>query len=209
MMHIAIFVFLIIFSVVGTVGNLSLIVVICCVKELRRHICIVNLAVADLLILVYIIPMGLVSSQFTPYPFSKLFCDINALLTTISHGASIQGLMLIAIERYYYITRPASYQTMFTTKRIAVYICIIWSYNVLWSAQGFTAWTEYCYAPKLYICTFGGKFSLSYDICFAFFCIFFPVMASVVYYALIFITMHRSKNALRRHRSNSLSRREA
>ena len=97
---------------------------------------------------------------------------------------------------------------MFTTKCIVLYICIIWSYNVLWSAQGFTGWTEYYYAKNLYICVFGGIVSLSYDICFAFFCIFFPVMASIVYYALIFITMHRSKTALRRHQGNSLSRRE-
>ena len=71
MMHLAPFVFLVFVAFLGTIGNLLVIGGVCIHKPLRTfgNAFVVNLAVADLIVTSYIMPMGLVASQFEDKPY--------------------------------------------------------------------------------------------------------------------------------------------
>ncbi len=75
---------------------------------LTGHVFVVNLAIADLIITSYIMPVGLATSQFHENPFGSTMCNLNAFLIMTSCGVSTQTLMAISLERwvpqYMYIT---------------------------------------------------------------------------------------------------------
>lgn len=209
MMHPAPFGILILVAAVGTIGNLLIIGAVCIYKRLRvrSHVFIVNLAVADLLVTSYIMPVGLATSQFLQNPFGKTLCDLNAFLIMTSCGVSTQTLMAIALERYFHICRTPLYRKLFTRKLLILYIFIIWIYTMIWTSQGFTTWTEYKYSETMYICIFDGSKSMSYNVCLAVVGMIIPIFVVTISYILIFRTVWSGKKALEAHKKR-LSQRQ-
>ena len=202
MMHLSAFGILIVIAAVGTIGNLLIIGAVCIYKRLRvqSHVFIVNLAVADLLVTSYIMPVGLATSQFLKNPFGKTMCDLNAFLVMTSCGVSTQTLMAIALERYFHICRPWRYRKLFTRKLLVFYVIFIWFYTMLWTSQGYTTWTNYKYSDTMYICIFDGTQSISYNVCLATVGIIIPIMVVTICYVVIFRTVRGGRKAIEAHR---------
>ena len=202
MMHLLPFGILIVVATIGTIGNLLIIGAVCIYKRLRvrSHVFIVNLAVADLLITSYIMPVGLATSQFLQNPFGETMCGLNAFLIMTSCGVSTQTLTAIAIERYFHICRTSMYRKFFTRKLLALYIVFIWLYTMIWTSQGFTPWTQYMYSDTMYICIFDGEESISYNVCLAIIGMIIPIIVVTVCYILIFRTVRGGRKALEDHR---------
>lgn len=207
MMHTATFGILIAVAALGTLGNLLIIGAVCIYRRLRvkSHVFIVNLAVADLLVTLYIMPVGLASSQFDEVPFGETVCDLNAFLLLTSCGVSTQTLMAIAVERYIHICRTSLYRKLFTKKLLVLYVCFIWIYTMVWTVQGFTPWTDYKYSKLMYICIFDGENSFSYKVSLAVVGLFIPMVVVAICYSLIFWTVRRGRQALETHRKGLYS----
>ena len=189
-------------AAMGVVGNLFTIGAICIYKRLRvrGHAFIINLSIADLIVVSYIMPVGLVTSQFNMNPFGETMCQINAFLVMTSCGVSTQTLMLISIERYFHICKMKYYRKIFTPKLIGLYIALSWIYTSVWTSQGWTGWISYVYAKRAYICVFNGPSSISYSVCLALFGMFLPLVVLGLCYYKIFHTVIRSRRFMSTHR---------
>ena len=128
-MQIVPFVILCVVAIFGTFGNVFIIGAVCLHRKLRvrGNIFVVNLAVADLVITSYIMPIGLATSQYKVNPFGDTLCKINAFLILVTCGASTQTMMMIAFERYFHICKTHLYKRVFTPR--------IW--QGLWCSLGF------------------------------------------------------------------------
>ncbi len=192
-------------AILGTIGNLFIIGAVCLSKRLRvrSHAFIVNLAIADLIMTSYIMPMGLTTSQYDMVPFGQLVCEINAFLILTTCGVSTQSLMLIAIERYFHICKTKHYQKIFTPKLVALYICLIWVYTIILTCQGWTGWTRYRYGVEIYVCLFDGPTSVSFNVCLVVFGMLLPMAVIIYVYSCILRTVNRSRSSLLAHRKRT------
>ena len=183
---------------VGIIGNLVIIGAICIYKRLRvrSHAFIINLALADLIIVTYIMPLGIVTSRFEVNPFGDIMCQVNAFLIMTSCGVSTQTLMVIAIERYFHICKCQYHKKIFTSKLVGLYIVIMWIYTAAWTSQGWTGWTKYTYAPSVYVCIFDVSYRVAYSICLAVFGMILPMIVLVVCYYNIFRKVVKSRKAV-------------
>ena len=189
-------------ALAGTIGNLLIIGAVSLSPRLRvrGNAFIVNLALVDLVITCYIMPIGLTTSQFQENPFGRTICDINAFLILITCGVSTQSLMLIALERYFHICKTKYYSKVFQPHLVAVYILITWIYTAIWAAQGWTGWTKYIYGVDIYVCLFDGTVSLSYDLSLVIFGMLLPMCVLLFCYTAIFRKVHFSNVRLAEHR---------
>ena len=199
MLHLSAFVILCLVSIFGTIGNIFIIGAVCLQKNLRVRgsVFVINLAVADLIITSYIMPIGLATSRYRVNPFGELLCEINAFFILLTSGVSTQSLMMIAFERYFHICKVHWYRKIFTKRIIGVLVVFTWVYSAVWTVQGWTGWTKFIYGEDVYVCILDGTVSLSYNICLTFFGMLLPMMVLSFCYLNIFCTVRSSRSNIR------------
>ncbi|XP_029342413.1 neuropeptide SIFamide receptor-like [Acyrthosiphon pisum] len=114
--------------VVGFVGNISVVLVV--YKNVRMqssptNIFIVNLAIADLLVIVVCVPFTLIGSITTEWRLGLVICKLVPYFQGVSVNASINTLMAISVERCLSICYPMSPVGKGVCKRVVVIIWII------------------------------------------------------------------------------------
>ena len=195
----------------GTVGNLCIIAAVFLRKSLRvsSNAFIVNLAVADLIVTAYIMPLGISTSQGLVSPLDVDFlCDFNACLIVTTCGVSTQSLMFIAIERYLHVCKQHLHARFVNARLVCFAIVFTWIYTLAFSVQGFTGWTEYKLGEDTFLCIFYGPHSLSYDVSLAAFGFVLPLVVLVFCYVSIYRYIRRSRRALEAHKTDSPSKRK-
>ncbi|XP_072025015.1 somatostatin receptor type 4-like [Amphiura filiformis] len=119
----------IVMAIIGIVGN-SLVICVY-LRKLRFHIAtntlILNLAVADLLGSIFIIPLPKVT-QIGEGPFSEIYCSLawSGVLLWIAIVASIYTLTMLSVERYLAVIYPIKYRLLFVGARPKIVIISIW-----------------------------------------------------------------------------------
>ncbi|XP_072041649.1 cholecystokinin receptor-like [Amphiura filiformis] len=88
---------------------------------------LVNLCIADLMVLIFCIPSGLLET-FKPmeWVLGPAMCYIVPFLENVTSQASILTLMAIAVERYYVIWRPLEVSYTCTPKRTFMVCLLVW-----------------------------------------------------------------------------------
>ncbi|XP_060833784.1 neuropeptide SIFamide receptor-like isoform X2 [Rhopalosiphum padi] len=114
--------------VVGFVGNMSVVLVV--YKNVRMqssptNIFIVNLAVADLLVIVVCVPFTLIGSITTEWRLGLVICKLVPYFQGVSVNASINTLMAISVERCLSICYPMNPVGKGVCKRVVAIIWII------------------------------------------------------------------------------------
>ncbi|XP_076267221.1 orexin/Hypocretin receptor type 1-like [Rhynchophorus ferrugineus] len=112
--------------VVGLLGN-----VLVCVAVYRNHSMrtvtnyfIVNLAVADALVILFCLPFSVVWDVTSTWWFGTAMCKIVLYIQNVSVTVSILTLAFISIDRWYAICFPLKFKS--TTGRAKTAICVIW-----------------------------------------------------------------------------------
>ncbi|KAK2184058.1 hypothetical protein NP493_285g02049 [Ridgeia piscesae] len=210
MIHIALLVFLGFIAAFGTLGNLFLIGTVAVETSLhvRGNVFVVNLALADLVITTYVMPIALTSWHFGGDRFGQQMCDADAFLVLTSCGASIQSLMLVALERYCHICRHTRYDWAFSNRAVGIYVVLAWLYSAAWGAQGFTGWTSYVYGNDTHVCMFDGGASRSYNITSVLVVVLLPMIVIALCYGSIFHCAKKCRDSIAahsRHQRASLS----
>ncbi|XP_076358990.1 neuropeptide SIFamide receptor-like [Tachypleus tridentatus] len=116
---------------IGIFGNSFVIAVVARSPRMRTttNFFIVNLAVADILVVIFCLPATLVSNVFLPWILGWFMCKAVSYLQGVSVSASINTLVAISFERFLAICYPMKGQI---TASIAKKIVIsIWSSEVL------------------------------------------------------------------------------
>ena len=109
--RIALAIAMVIFILLGLVGNTMVIIVVARHHGMRTrtNMFLCNLAVADLLCTVICMPFSLGTVICGDWIFGDLFCQINAFSMPLFFVASIHTLMYISIHKYISIKHPFSH----------------------------------------------------------------------------------------------------
>ncbi|XP_007940983.1 neuropeptide FF receptor 2 [Orycteropus afer afer] len=108
------------------VGN----TVVCFIVMRNKHmhtvtnLFILNLAISDLLVGIFCMPITLLDNIIAGWPFGNTMCKISGLVQGISVAASVFTLVAIAVDRFRCVVYP--FKPKFTIKTAFVIIVIIW-----------------------------------------------------------------------------------
>ncbi|KAK2139801.1 hypothetical protein LSH36_1607g00013 [Paralvinella palmiformis] len=184
--------------VIGSAGNAFIVTSACLQKPLRMrcNVFIVNLAASDMFITCYVMPFGLVMSQYRKLELSNIVCNVNAFIVMCACSASIQFMMLIAVERFARICKMFWYRRMFKPQLKIVYVISCWIFAIVLASQGLTGWSRYVYVPEVHLCMFLMSYSLSYDVCLVVFGLFLPTLVMTACYVSIFKAIRRSRSSM-------------
>ncbi|EEZ97714.1 neuropeptide SIFamide receptor [Tribolium castaneum] len=117
--------YLLVFAV-GIVGNFFVIAVVFRSPRMRTvtNFFIVNLAVADILVIVFCLPATLMSNIFVPWVLGWWMCKTVPYIQGVSVAASVYSLIAVSLDRFLAIWWPLKCQI--TKKRARLMIVIIW-----------------------------------------------------------------------------------
>ncbi|XP_071948571.1 alpha-1A adrenergic receptor-like [Antedon mediterranea] len=115
-------------NVLIVIGNILILLAVTTDKSLRTvtSYFIVNLAVADLLLGVIVIPFAGSYQIMGQWVFGENFCLIWAATDVLCCTASIYGLCCIGIDRYIGVTIPLKHHLIMTKKKALFTIGISW-----------------------------------------------------------------------------------
>jgi len=125
-------------------GNMLVIVAVMTNATLRSptHSLIVNLAVADLLLGVTVLPLSAVRELSGLWLMGSSLCSIWTALDVLCCTASILSLCVISVDRYIGVSRPLAYSRILTRKRARWLIVGIWTLALAISIGPPLGWRE-------------------------------------------------------------------
>ena len=125
-----------ILSFLTTVGNLLVLISFRINKQLRTvtNYFLLSLAIADITIGFFSMPIFFTFLEQDQWPFSSFLCEVWLSVDYTMSNASVANLLLICFDRYFSITRPLTYRSRRTPKRASIMIgcgwiisCLIWT----------------------------------------------------------------------------------
>jgi len=140
-----------IYSIVGViscVSNVLIILTILKTKKMRTksNYLLVNLAITNLLILIFGVPITCYSLLVNEYqPITGAFCDIAGFLILVAFLSSNFNLSLIAMHRYLLIAKNQFYMRYVTNKRLFYSIIFCWCIPTLISLAPALGWGKLDY----------------------------------------------------------------
>ncbi|XP_067101241.1 neuropeptide FF receptor 1-like [Osmerus mordax] len=113
------------------IGNTLVCIIVLKNKRMRTvtNIFILNLAIIDLLVGIFCLPITLVDNLITGWPFDEVICKMSGLIKGASVSASVFTLVTIAVDRFRCIIHP--FQKKLTLRQAIVIIVFIWALAVI------------------------------------------------------------------------------
>lgn len=143
-----------------------------------------NLGLADFLVGVFVLPVGVSYVIGRKWPFSRLLCRIWVSCDVIFCTASIVTLCIISVDRYIGVTRPLRYKLIVTKTKVIISIIAIWvfSISILLATIRYHPDDDECYNPN--ICHAGNE--LEYVVHSVVFAFFLPTLVTLFLYWKIY-----------------------
>ena len=114
------------------VGNCLTLLVMLLNRRMRTipNMFVASLAVSDLLLGLNIGPLSIAALLTSHWPFNNTTCQFQGYLAIALGMASIQTLVLMAVNRYYRIVKPTKYCHYYTKKKTLLMILVTWFYSI-------------------------------------------------------------------------------
>ena len=117
---------------------------------------VASLAVSDLLLgLCSLVPFGIPVLVTSHWLFNDTACQFQGYITVALVVASIHTLVLMAVNRYYRIVKPAKYQRYFTKKKTLIMILVSWFSSFCTPLPHVLSGRKMVFHPAKFICSFG------------------------------------------------------
>lgn len=116
-------------NLVVLVGNFLVILTVIVNKRMRNsssNLLITSLACSDFFLSLLVLPFCIVNHSMGFWIFGQYLCRIWLSTDVWLCTASIYNLVIITVDRFIAVTKPLSYKTVITTKRISVMISVAW-----------------------------------------------------------------------------------
>ncbi|XP_067144390.1 neuropeptide SIFamide receptor-like [Centruroides vittatus] len=142
--------------VLGLFGNSFVVAVVVRSPRMRTvtNYFIVNLALADILVILVCLPATLVGNLFVPWLMGWFMCKMVSYLQGVSVNASINTLVAISVDRFLAICYPLKWQL--TRRSARKMIIVIWIFSLLitlpWAIY-FRQSPIHSSAPDIQICS--------------------------------------------------------
>ena len=121
-------VFFTMIAILGFVGNVLVIVVVVGERQMRNttNLLIINLAIADLLFIVFCVPFTAVSYAMPIWPFGLFVCKMYNYILNVTAYASVYTLVFMSLDRYLAVVHPIRSMTIRTLKNAFVLTVFMW-----------------------------------------------------------------------------------
>ncbi|XP_037943970.1 allatostatin-A receptor-like [Teleopsis dalmanni] len=118
-----------IIAVTGFFGNTLVILVVLLNQQMHSttNLLIVNLAIADLLFVVFCVPFTAADYVTDIWPFGDLWCRIVQYLIVVTAFTSIYTLVLMSIDRFLAVVHPIRSRMLRTEKITKIAIFTLWT----------------------------------------------------------------------------------
>nr|XP_034993740.1 melanopsin isoform X1 [Zootoca vivipara] len=191
-------------GITGTLGNLLVIFAFCRSRGLRTpaNMFIINLAVSDFLMAITQCPVFFTSSLNRRWIFGEKGCELYAFCGALFGIASMITLTVIALDRYFVITRPLASIGVMSKKKALLILLGVWLYSLAWSLPPFFGWSAYVPEGLLTSCSWDYiTFTPSvraYTMLLFCFVFFIPLIAIIYSYFFIFRAIRNTNRAVQR-----------
>ncbi|XP_040035334.2 melanopsin-A [Gasterosteus aculeatus] len=142
-------------GITGIIGNVLVIYAFSKSRSLRTpaNMFIINLAITDLLMCVTQAPIFFTTSMHKRWIFGEKGCELYAFCGALFGICSMITLTVIALDRYFVITRPLTSIGMMSRRRALLILMGAWTYSLGWSLPPFFGWSAYVPEGLLTSCT--------------------------------------------------------
>lgn len=179
---------LILLTVATAGGNILIGLAILLVRRLRNpaNLLLLNLALSDFLISLLVLPFAIIYQLTGYWPFSQNVCEVYIVCDVLLCTASILSLCAISVDRYLAITRPLTYASNRTTRRMIFMITVCWLLAGLISVPPVFIFEK----PKLlFHC--GYSEDLTYQIYATFSAFYIPLLIMLILYGRIYFVVRK------------------
>ncbi|KAG8174922.1 hypothetical protein JTE90_020201 [Oedothorax gibbosus] len=160
--------------IVGLIGNAFVVIVVTCNPQMRSttNLLIFNLAIADLLFIVFCVPFTAWDYSLPYWPFGDIWCKIVQYLVIVCAYASIYTLVLMSLDRFLAVVYPITSISIRTERNayfaislmwIVIFICCIPALQAHGELYYEFAYTQY--SVCVFLATHGYNFA-AFQICF-------------------------------------------
>nr|AGL76443.1 serotonin receptor [Manduca sexta] len=131
------FLFVILFIVAGGVGNILVCLAVCLDKRLQNvtNYFLLSLAIADLLVSLFVMPMGAIPGFLGYWPLGVVWCNVYVTCDVLACSASIMHMCFISIGRYLGIRNPLKSRHHSTKRLVVIKIALVWLLSMVVSSS--------------------------------------------------------------------------
>lgn len=142
-------------GITGMIGNFLVIYAFSRSRSLRTpaNMFIINLAITDLLMCITQTPIFFTTSMHKRWIFGEKACEVYAFCGALFGICSMITLTVIAVDRYFVITRPLASIGVLSQKRALLILTGAWLYSLGWSLPPFFGWSAYVPEGLMTSCT--------------------------------------------------------
>jgi len=114
--------------IVGLIGNSMVVIVVAFNQQMRSttNLLIINLAIADLLFIIFCVPFTATDYVLPYWPFGDSWCKSVQYLIVVTAYASVYTLVLMSLDRFLAVVHPIASMYVRTEKNAETAIVIIW-----------------------------------------------------------------------------------
>lgn len=186
---------LLIMSVLGVLGNVCLCVMVYKTRQLQTvsNYLIVHLALTDLLRIFTTISVSVIVIVKRTWVFGEVFCSVNGCYTLIFLVTSLMSVTLISINRYYLVVRPNQSKSVFSKRKTALMLGLLWILATTSGVPPNLGWGEYGFFTSRATCfiALGSSYSYTSVLVVAF--IAFPFSVMIFCYLKVYLAIKKSK----------------
>ncbi|XP_036403169.1 melanopsin-A [Megalops cyprinoides] len=200
---------ILVIGITGMVGNFLVIYAFSRSRSLRTpaNMFIINLAITDFLMCATQSPIFFTTSMHKRWIFGEKGCELYAFCGALFGICSMITLMVIAVDRYFVITRPLASIGVLSRKRALLILLGAWAYSLCWSLPPFFGWSAYVPEGLLTSCTWDYvTFSPSvraYTMMLFTFVFFIPLIVIMYCYFFIFRAIRNTNKAVSKMNGNN------
>nr|CAB3254766.1 5-hydroxytryptamine receptor-like [Phallusia mammillata] len=187
--------FLALIAIVGTFGNLILILSIVILKRVHKNgnIFLVNLAAADMLVSCVCVPIVAANAALGMNVLPEIGCTIMGYLTIVCWANSLSNLAFIAANRYWAVVHYESHSRYFSKKRTIAMVLVTWLWANLLIMPVLTGWSKLEFDAKMMMCSWHDTETPAFNACMMV-AVFIPVIIIIVcYWRLVHSVRKRGK----------------
>ncbi|XP_067014474.2 5-hydroxytryptamine receptor 2C [Anabrus simplex] len=132
------FLFAVLFIIAGGLGNILVCLAVCLDRKLQNvtNYFLLSLAIADLLVSLFVMPLGAIPGFLGYWPFGFVWCNVYVTCDVLACSASIMHMCFISLGRYLGIRNPLKTRHAYSTKRLVGFkIALVWLLAMLVSSS--------------------------------------------------------------------------